>query len=396
MQVIRLSTLKELEPWHAQWRLFARGVPFRRYEWLECWWRHYGQSNRGQPTGGQSNRDQPNRGRGADLYVLAVVGGQGELVALAPWRIDRTATRGHVIKFLGDGEVCSEYPTLLCRDGYEQAAANTLATWLTQRAICGAPGDRWDRLELAGVEADDLAVGALVTELRHQGNLARQSAGLACWRLHLPATWDDYLAQLSKSHRKQLRQLDRNYFRSGRAVMHWVHRGDQLAAAIRTLVDLHQRRWRGRGRLGCFASPQFLQFHQEVAPRLLALDALRMSWLELEGRPVAAEYHLAGAGTVYAYQCGIAPEALPHQPGRLSNLATIRRAIERGDQWFDFLRGNEPYKRHWRAVPRPTTDVVVIPSRASARIRYGVQAAGQTVVDLLKTGWHLAGDLAIG
>ena len=55
--------------------------------------------------------------------------------------------------------------------------------------------------------------------------------------------------------------------------------------------------------------------------------------------------------------------------GRLSHLATIRRAIERGDAAFDFLRGDEPYKAHLRAVPRGTFEARAIPARRAARLR---------------------------
>ena len=37
-------------------------------------------------------------------------------------------------------------------------------------------------------------------------------------------------------------------------------------------------------------------------PRLLAAGLLRLHWLELDGQPVAAEYHLADGGVIYGYQ----------------------------------------------------------------------------------------------
>ena len=184
--------------------------------------------------------------------------------------------------------------------------------------------------------------------------------------------------------------MDRDYFRSGRATMHWVHDQHQLDTAFAALVDLHQRRWRSRGERGCFSSPRFSSFHRELAPRLLAAGSLLMSWLELDSRPVAAEYHLAGPGMVYAYQSGVEPAALRQQPGRLSNLATIRRAIERGDRAMDFLRGDEPYKAHWGAVPRRMCDFRVVPARRAARMRQSLLSAGGSMVEWLKSGWELA------
>jgi CelD/BcsL family acetyltransferase involved in cellulose biosynthesis len=121
-----------------------------------------------------------------------------------------------------------------------------------------------------------------------------------------------------------------------------------------------------------------------------------MNWLELDGHPIAATYDLAGAGGVYAYQSGIDPNSLDDQPGRLSNLASIRRAIERGDLFYDLLRGDEPYKAHWRATPRPSYDATVVPSRASARLRFQFSSAAGNVQKLLKSSRRFAENLING
>jgi CelD/BcsL family acetyltransferase involved in cellulose biosynthesis len=299
------------------------------------------------------------------------------------------------VRFLGDGEVCSEYPTVLVQRGEEADVAGLLADWLAKHSA-DEGSNRWDALSLRGVELGDPTIDLLLEELAERDHIVHRQRGPSCWRLRLPKTWEKYLAMLSKCHRKQLRRLDRDYFRSGRAVVQWVHRPEEMNETLAILVDLHQRRWQRRGKPGCFASHRFLEFHRELASRLLPHGRLHMNRLELDGRPIAAEYHLAGHGTVYAYQSGIDPESLVHQPGRLSNLAAIRRAIERGDESFDFLRGDEPYKAHWRALPRPTYEAVAVPARLSARVRYGVGAAGSGFAQWMNSGWRFAENLVNG
>ena len=387
-RVVRLATLAQIQPWIGQWNAMARGVPFRRWEWLESWWRQYG------PGPAEQHKSR-------ELFVLAAFDAGQTLVGLAPWYVERSASQGRIVRFLGSGEVCSEYLSMMCVDGKEEFVARNLARWLTESAKSertkvesngtpnGQPSDGWDVLKLSAVANDDMAISRLLVHLGGQGNAVYRRPAMNCWRLALPASWDDYLAMVSKSHRKQLRRLDRDFFRSGRACIHWVREPDQLEHALSVLIALHQRRWKHLGWPGCFASERFLAFHREVALRLLAFDALRMSWLEIDGRAVAAEYHLAGDGIVYAYQSGIAPDALDYQPGHLSHLATIRRAIERGDRAFDFLRGDEPYKSHWRAVPRATFEARVVPPRIGPRIRQGIWAAGSSVIHQLRSGWQL-------
>ena len=84
---------------------------------------------------------------------------------------------------------------------------------------------------------------------------------------------------------------------------------------------------------------------------------------------------------LYAYQAGIDPECLDEEPGRMMAAAMIQRAIADGQQAFDFLRGDEPYKRQWRAEPRPLAPWCVVPQRALPQLRHSVWLAG----DAMKT-----------
>jgi CelD/BcsL family acetyltransferase involved in cellulose biosynthesis len=201
----------------------------------------------------------------------------------------------------------------------------------------------------------------------------------------LPASWDEYLAAVSKSHRKQLRQLERRVLESDRVRWHSVDRAAELETAWPVLVDLHQRRRRSLDEAGCFASELFHDFHREVAGLLLERGQLRVSWLELDGRPAAAEYHLADCDTTYAYQGGVDPDRLEEEPGRLSTILCLRRAIAEGHRRFDFLRGDEPYKAHWRAEPRATLDYRITANRRLARLRGRVLNLTDTVTSWMRS-----------
>ncbi len=56
--------------------------------------------------------------------------------------------------------------------------------------------------ELGRRSRSDVAVGRLIEHLADRGNTVHRQAGPNCWRIDLPARWDDYLARLSKSHRR--------------------------------------------------------------------------------------------------------------------------------------------------------------------------------------------------
>jgi len=383
-RVVRFRTLDQLAPLAADWDRLARGVPFRSWAWASHWWRHYGQDP-GKPRSKTS------------LFTLGVLDRAGRAIGIAPWYVERSAAGGRVVRFLATGEVCSDYLSVLSEPGMEDRVAIALADWLSEthlapaEAPAGTDQNRWDLLELTGVDGEDAAVRRLADQLEARGNTVHRRAGPNCWRLELSATWEEYLARLSKHHRKKIRRSVRDLLASGRVTVHSVARVEDLARAQDVLIDLHQRRWRSLGEPGCFTSSRFTDFHRNVMPDLLLAGQLHLDWLALDGRPVAAEYRLAGQGVVYAYQAGIDPDSLEHSPGRLSQIAFLRRAIEEGYRAVDFLRGDEPYKAHWRAQPRPSLEIRVVPARAAAKLRHGVWLAGAGVKQWIRSGLRLVG-----
>ena len=388
MHITRHKNFDSLAPHLASWNDLAGGVPFRRWDWLETWWRHYGCE-----TGGQVKRNR-------ELFVLCVWDENEHLLGIAPWYRLQTRSGSKVIRFLGDGEVCSDYLTVLCRTESEEAVTAALAEWLSQangvtsdqnsaakrQAEVGnnAADHTWDRLEFIGVEATDTAVNRLLKELQHRGSIVHHCAAPHTWRIELPASWEEFLMVLSKPHRNRLRKADRTYYQSGLVTLRHVRNEQELSRFFEILIHLHQQRWESKGESGCFASPRFESFHREIATRLFAAGAATLSWLEMDGKPLAAEYRLHGPQMMYAYQCGIDPGRLTVQPGELANMAAVRNAIEHEQKAYDFLRGDEPYKARWRAKPRKMLSVRVVPSHTSARLRHTAWLAGQNVKQWLK------------
>jgi CelD/BcsL family acetyltransferase involved in cellulose biosynthesis len=376
MHIVRFNTLQELQPYSQGWDHLAACVPFRGWTWLSTWWRHYGED-----TGGNRR----------DLFVLAVFDEGDMLVGLAPWYLESSIAFGAVVKMLGSGQVCSDYLTLLAHRGMEEDVSELVAEYLTD-ALPELHGDvrPWDRLELTGVDFDDRPTEYLAESLRHRNCTIHRRSTVNCWRIDLPTRWEDYLASVSKKLRQEIRRMERRYFDAGRTEMRGIEKTTDLPGALDVLIDLHQRRWRSRGEPGCYASPQFTNFIREVSPLLMPLGQMQLQRLELDGRVVAAEYQLIGGGIVYAYQTAIEPEAIADQPGKLLNVASIRRSIEGGYRGYDFMRGDEPYKAHFRATARPSMEIRVVPDRAGPLIRHKLWLTGSRVKRWLKSGLKAA------
>ena len=379
MHVQRFFSFDQLDAMAADWNGLARGVPFRGWDWMSTWWRHYG-------------TDPARRQQNTSLFTLGVFDPEGVLQGIAPWYCEQSTGQGRVVKFLGVEETCGDYLSVLCRREMEQPVTAALAKWLTEAngpedgRLLDGNSNRWDLLELTGVDAEDRAVNLLVEQLACLGNITHRRAGPNCWRIKLPASWEQYLAMLSKSHRSQLRKLEKRLVLTGRAAFNRVEHPSELPRAEQILIDLHQRRWQSLGEPGCFASERFRAFHHELMPKLLAGGQLHLGWSDIDGSPATAEYHITGGNVSYAYQAGVDPDMMEHSPGTLGNILSIRRMIEQGARVLDFLRGDEPYKAHWRAEPRPGVEYRVAASRPTAQIRHGIWLAGTNVKQWIKTG----------
>ncbi len=370
-----LTTEREIAAISAGWDQLAAGVPFRSWTWLGNWWRAYGHSKR--------------------LFVVAVFDDRSHLAGIAPWYLENCQALGKVVRFLGSGDVCSDYLTVLAASGREHDVANAIASRLaTSASPCvitdDCPEDSWDLLELSAIWPSDTVIRQLIQGLVGEDCIVHQRCGANCWRIPLPASWNEYLEQISKPNRRRMRWAEKRLQSPG-----MEHRTandtNELEDGFRILVDLHQQRRQSLGQKGCFACPQFKQFLFRAASEFLPRNCLKLSWIEQEGKAIASMIALRGGNMIYAYQMGISADALHENPGWLIQAAAIREAIAAGCDGFDLLRGDEPYKSHLGAQARPTFDVRVVPNRIAPRLRHAAWLATNAMKTSIKSGLTFTG-----
>lgn len=326
-----------------EWEHLAGQRLFLAPRWLLTWWKHYRQS-------------------GCQLQIVTVRDHNGWLIGLAPWYRRRSIWGGDEIQLLGSGEVCSDYLSVLAKPGEESLVVNALADFLPKQ-FAGV-----DHFFFEGIDAADTVMHQLATAMRNRQYEVKQLPQLDSYRLALPATWEEWVSQLSRSRRHRVRQLWRNQFETGKATIHIADKAT-LEQGFSILVDLHQKRRNQMGQRGCFASKRFHQFLQEAAREHLESGQLRLQWIELEGRPIAVELDLEEGDTLMHYCSGIETDCEYARPGWLGVTAAIRHAIDSGKATFDFLRGDEGYKSHWRGQPAPLMNLEFIPPKFSAKVR---------------------------
>jgi CelD/BcsL family acetyltransferase involved in cellulose biosynthesis len=222
----------------------------------------------------------------------------------------------------------SDYLHPLVRAGYERAFEDAVR-----------------ELEASG--AFDVVEVGPVREDCPLGDLTTGPPEATCLVLALPPTYEAYLAGLSKSLRYDCRGPGRSSFPSG-ARVRFATTPDEALAGLEALFRLHGSRWRRRGLPGVFSSRRVRRFHRAYAAWAVRNDRLRLVVLEVDETPVGAVYAMRAGGACFFYQSGFDAGFGRLSPGAVLVSTSIRRAIEEGLGTFDFLRGDEPYKRRWK------------------------------------------------
>jgi CelD/BcsL family acetyltransferase involved in cellulose biosynthesis len=306
--VTRADGFAELqEPWRELVAGAPTATPFQTWEWQSTWWKHFGGSK--------------------GLHLLQIHEG-GDLVGLMPMTLGRAPWR--TLRPLGNG--ASDYLHPISREGFEGRVAAAIVDHF---------------MELGGIDLVDLhqvRQSEPLVKLMEAGTQIEQAT---CLVLDLPGTYDEYLATLGKSLRYDVRRLDKKLFQDGGARIVPVG-SEGIAEGMEQLFETHRRRWRRRGLPGAFVGARTQRFHEEWAHLAAREGMLWLSLLEVDGKNAGAIYAMTLGNACYYYQAGFDPSVSRISPGTLLVAHTIRRAIEEGKTRFDFLRGDEPYKRRWK------------------------------------------------
>ena len=294
------------EPWNELVSGSQNATPFQTHEWLSTWWKHFG---------GFKKPEAIALYEGEDLVGLyATVRGRG------PWR---------TLRPMGVG--ASDYLHPLARTGYESIVNQTLAEHLVSRRDV-------DLIDLHQVREDHASF------LPTSGG--SRVAQATCLVMDLPSTYDQFLGMLGKSLKQDVKRLDKSLFTEGRARIERVGQLD-TQTGLDYLFELHKARWKKRHLPGAFVAG-LVGFHREWAELAQKRGWLRLSILHVDGNAIGAIYAMSVGTTTYYYQAGFDPAHGAVSPGTLLVAGTIRRAIEEGQTRFDFLRGDEGYKRRWK------------------------------------------------
>jgi len=354
----------QIRPWGASWNAAAGSNFMLRSEWLESWWEAYQQGNERLAIARFSSRLNSETGFLPGFVTKGLL--------------------GRTYRWLGSGVVCSDDMRLLGAAAEQTAYAESAAGWLNSEQFRAQFG-RVDTIELEGYLESETSVKALIGSLQAAGwSLEERSIGGA-WRVSLPSTLEEYVNLLHKSRRRKVNKAKR-LLTEGKVRYEAISEWSQMDELWSEFVRLHQKRRESLGQSGCFSDPRFGIFLRHATERMAQNQRCWMGTLWAGQEPIGINLNFQSGDSLGMYQSGMEMDRTELEPGHLLNYYSIGTAIERGIKWFDFLRGDEPYKEGWGAERRLLYRSRLFAPHLLSRVRQSALAAGRELRNW-STGW---------
>lgn len=334
-----VTTPEGLDALRADWTRLAgeRLGVFRTWEWQRSWWKELGSVG----AGFRELRVLVARDRDGVRAILPMYAKDVLVAGLVPRR---------QLRFIADGVVGSDYLGLVADPGEIDAVAFEVARHLRRDPML----DDIDELRLVDLLDGDPLTAALRCELADAMPRIGVAARYRCAYARLSGSFDSYLAGRAKGMGQQYKRRLRWLQRQPGFELRLATTPQQVVSDLEHLFALHRLRWSPEGGSQAIPDERVERFHREAARRVAERGWVRLATVFVGGRAVASSYGFAcGTGFSY-YQGGLDPEWRQRSVGTVALGALVERAYAESATEFDFLRGDESYKRmwadHWRST----------------------------------------------
>jgi len=358
LRVSCLTDFNEADHLKDQWNKLSRGNPMLSWQWLRNWWEEIGGSGWGEKT----------------LALGVVKDWADQILGIAPLYVV-SGLAGNTIRFLGDGKTCTDYIDFLATEGSAEMVGQCIARWIISPAFVSRFGSI-SALTFEGSSQHSWGILACTKQLATSGWKVCDSQLESSWWLDLSGGWPQVLKDFQYSQvRKTKKAIKR--MEAGEFQLELISEKSEFPQAWADFVDLHQKRRKILGQPGCFADPMFQRFLGTAIEELMPVGQAKLAFLKHQGERIAVNLILLGDDTVFNYQNGSDPAYLSVEPGHALNSFLIRWSCMNGFQRFDFLRGDESYKRAWGTLNQKLSKTCLVPPTLAARTK-------QSLIDTAK------------
>ena len=345
-----------------EWDNFVESVGSDVYmspSWCRVWWRHYGRG---------------------ELCVLEYRH-LGEIVGLLPLFIETIwifPVRLRIARLVGSDSTISVIKLALSAKHATAVLASAMrALFVTERC---------DIVLIAPLAGEAQRHTTISSAASMSGITIVRTKATGCYScFELPDTYSDYEKSLAKRQRENLRRDQKQLGKAHKVEVEVVTDGQKLERAVIDFIEMHERQWRARNRLGHFGDWRGSEsFTQDLVTTLAPLNGVRLIRLMLDGKVIAWEFLLRFGRVVHwrlpAREAGENWDKLGL--GRLGLAYMLRASIDEGAAVVEGGPGHYEYKVKHGAKEYPIESYLLAASKAG-RLKGNWFALSAFVIDLV-------------
>lgn len=322
------ETFTGLEPvWNSLLAESDLDIPQMTFEWLSCWWRHYG--------------------GGKKLVVIAVRRGN-DLVALMPFMRGVASWRGMPMQALTFMANCHSMRAGCISAGVVPELGTFLLDTLRARP---AP---LDLLLFEYVHKPSCTASLIEEALDERRFTSVVFEGSRSPYIKIEGTWQSYLKTRRKSLREKINYMGNVLQRQGNVDITRFEEGKEpgIERMLEDMFAVSRATWKYQEHTAIASSVQDMQFYAGMARKAAEKGWLDLWVMSIEGKPAAFVYNLAYKNRVFALKSGFDDSFRKIAPGKYLNHLTIRASFDRGHTEFDMMGKDDPFKMLWTSLFR--------------------------------------------
>ena len=275
--------------------------------WLKPWWNNFGHNSA--------------------LYLLSIRH-EGRIIGIAPLQ-----RKDDTVRLIGNENVCDNLDFIVAPEKSAEFYG-ILLNHLRQDGV--------KRLELEPVRQDSSVMAQLLPMAEKNGCRISYEGNDMSFEMALPGSWDDYLTLLSGKERHEIRRKLRRLYEAGPISYRLVEDASAVKKEMETFLELFRS---NRADKAEFMDDRMVSFFKELAEALKEAQILKLFFLDLDKRPIAATMCFNYHSAMYLYNNGYDERFGTLSVGWLSKVLSIKESIQSGKKTYDFLKGAEAYKK---------------------------------------------------
>jgi CelD/BcsL family acetyltransferase involved in cellulose biosynthesis len=233
----------------------------------------------------------------------------------------------------------------------------------------------WRLLWLEGVALESARWTAFAAAMESAGLAVAMREQFRVGDVEIDHNWAPYKATWSSNHRHQMRRMASRARKEGDLTLLVLRdvQQDQIESLLRRGFEVECRSWKGAEGTAVLKSPKIFDFYCRQARPLAKWGQLQLTYLELDGRPIAFEYGWNAKGVYCSPKVGYDEEFGRLTPGQLLRYELLQRFFTDPEQRrFDFVGPMSDATAKWTTGSYSIGRLVVSTRRRGGRALLGV------------------------